>query len=53
MLIFSASSGIWDFVGKFIKEGDFRFIVSVFSLFVCWGYLRLEEEWQHHKKINR
>ena len=50
ILILSALSGIWNFVGNFIKEGDLRFIVSLFSLFLLgWGYLRFEEEWQHYK----
>jgi hypothetical protein len=50
ILLFSALSGIWNFVGSFIEEQELKGLVTIGSLlFLGWGYYRLETEWRHYK----
>jgi hypothetical protein len=50
ILLFSALSGIWNFVGNFIQEQELKGLVSIGGLlFLGWGYNRFETEWRHYK----
>jgi hypothetical protein len=50
LLVYSALSGIWDFVGNFIQDIELKGLVTTFTLlFLGWGYNRFETEWRHYK----
>ena len=50
LLVYSALSGIWDFVGNFIKDPELKGLITTFTLlFLGWGYNRLETKWRHYK----